>query len=210
MGDTVYIHDLSSNIRAFDRANGDLRWERRYDQSQIGPSGVAVGWGKVFATKGSREIVALDSGTGKELWSTVLPQTETAGISIQPQVYDDLVKCELTSYLRDSPGTFDVIVSADTLVYFGPLDDVVVAAARALRGGGHFIFTVEALSDDQSQTGYVIAHHGRYCHTRQYVERLQRGAGLQPEIQPAELRIELVSLPRGYRLDRACHHAQRR
>ncbi len=91
LGETIYIQDLSSNIRAFDRSSGKLRWERRYDQSQIGPSGVAVGWDKAFATKGSREIVALDRATGQELWATLLPQTETEGISIQPQVYGDLV-----------------------------------------------------------------------------------------------------------------------
>ena len=58
-------------------------------------------------------------------------------------VYDELVKCELTAYLRDSPGAFDAIVSADTLVYFGPLQDVVAASAGALRPGGRLIFTVE-------------------------------------------------------------------
>ena len=48
-------------------------------------------------------------------------------------VYDQLVKRELTAYLDDFPDTFDVIVSADTLVYFGPLDTVVAAAESALR-----------------------------------------------------------------------------
>ncbi len=91
IGDTVFIQDLSSNTRAFDRDTGKLRWETRFDQSLIGPSGVAVGWGKAFTTRGSREIVALDGATGKELWATVLPQTETEGIGIQPTVYGNLV-----------------------------------------------------------------------------------------------------------------------
>jgi predicted TPR repeat methyltransferase len=44
-------------------------------------------------------------------------------------VYDELVRRELTMYLRDSVATFDVIVSADTLVYFGALQEVLAAAA---------------------------------------------------------------------------------
>jgi predicted TPR repeat methyltransferase len=101
-------------------------------------------------------------------------------------VYDDLVKRELTAYLRDSTGTFDVIVSADTLVYFGPLEEVVAAAANALRPGGRLIFTVEELNG----TGYAISQSGRYRHGRDYLERVLANAGLQSHIVPAELRLE--------------------
>ncbi len=52
-------------------------------------------------------------------------------------------KAELTAYLADHPEAFDLIVSADTLVYFGALEPVLDAAFRALRPGGLLIFTVE-------------------------------------------------------------------
>ena len=45
--------------------------------------------------------------------------------------------------IRHEHDAFDLIVTADTLVYFGALDDVAAAAAGALRTGGRFIFTVE-------------------------------------------------------------------
>ena len=77
-------------------------------------------------------------------WGSTCPQAMLAQARAR-SVYDELVKRELTAYLRDSAGAFDVIVSADTLVYFGPLDDVVAAAASALRPGGRLIFTVEEL-----------------------------------------------------------------
>jgi predicted TPR repeat methyltransferase len=50
-------------------------------------------------------------------------------------VYDELVKSELTDYLRRSKAAFDLIVSSDTLVYFGALDSVVrgVEARRIVR-----------------------------------------------------------------------------
>ena len=83
-----------------------------------------------------------------------------------------------------------MIVSADTLVYFGLLEDVVAASANALRPGGRLIFTVEELIDAGSDAGYAISPTGRYRHTRQYLERVLASANLRPEIVPAELRLE--------------------
>jgi predicted TPR repeat methyltransferase len=101
-------------------------------------------------------------------------------------VYDELVRQELTAYLRDSPGSFDVIVSADTLVYFGPLDTVAASAANALRAGGVLVFTVEGLDG----AGYALSPNGRYRHSPRYIERVLADAGLRSEIVPAELRLE--------------------
>ena len=50
-------------------------------------------------------------------------------------VYDKLVKGELTAYLAGCRDAFDVIVSADTLVYFGPLDAVAIAAEQCAAPG---------------------------------------------------------------------------
>lgn len=106
------------------------------------------------------------------------------------QVYDELVKSELTAYLRACEAMFDVVVSADTLVYFGALDEVARAAARALRPGGWFIFTVEEVVNAAAGEDYLIAHHGRYQHTQHYLERTLIAAGLRPSIVRAELRME--------------------
>jgi len=91
LGDTVYIQDLQSNVLAIDRASGALRWQRRYDAFAIGPNGVAVGWGKVFANLGTHDLIALEQATGEELWRRTLPRTPTEGVDIQPTVYAGLV-----------------------------------------------------------------------------------------------------------------------
>src|SRR3954452_16373462 len=75
-------------------------------------------------------------------------------------VYNELVKGELTAYLCASSMAFDAIVSADTLVYFGPLAEVAAASANALRPGGKLIFTVEELTGG-SGDGYSIGPSGR-------------------------------------------------
>lgn len=104
-------------------------------------------------------------------------------------VYDELVKGELTAYLQQHRGAYDVIVSADTLVYFGALDDVFAAAAAALRPNGMLIFSVEEATDPQATT-YVIESHGRYGHARRYLEEGLTNAGFRAEIVRAELRME--------------------
>jgi predicted TPR repeat methyltransferase len=106
------------------------------------------------------------------------------------QVYDELVKGELTAFLDAHPAAFDIIVSADTLVYFGALDAVAAAAARALRPGGHLVFTLEELQQAGPPAEYRLQPHGRYCHARAYVERTLAAAGFRASIVQAELRME--------------------
>lgn len=91
IGDRILIQDLSSNVRSFDRATGALVWEHRIDKLITGPSGVAAGWGRAFAAKGMKEVMALDLATGEEQWSVPIVDTPTGGIDIQPQVAAGLV-----------------------------------------------------------------------------------------------------------------------
>ncbi len=121
---------------------------------------------------------------GVDLSAKMLDQARERG------VYDELVKGELTAYLRSCREAYDVIVSADTLVYFGALEEVVAAAARALRPDGYLVFTVEELVGAADGADYCLRPHGRYNHSRAYVERLLTDAGLRPVIAHAELRLE--------------------
>ena len=146
----------------------------------------------------SRALDVLDAGCGTGLCGPLVSPyaRRLVGVDLSDgmldqararDVYDDLVKRELTAYLRDRTGAFDVIVSADTLVYFGPLEDVAAAATRALRAPGWLVFTVEELRDGGE---WAISPNGRYRHGRAYVERVLADAGLRPEIEHAELRLE--------------------
>jgi predicted TPR repeat methyltransferase len=121
--------------------------------------------------------------TGIDLSAGMMAQAKEKG------VYDECLQAELTGYLREQAGAFDVIVSADTLVYFGALEDVMAAAAGALRPNGLFIFTLEH-AHAESAPDFRLEHHGRYAHAQQYVERVLVEAGLTPEIAHADLRME--------------------
>ena len=122
--------------------------------------------------------------TGVDLSTGMLEQAEAK------HIYDVLVRAELTEYLRVNREAFDLIVSADTLVYFGDLEGVLDAAAGALRENGLFVFTLEHAVKADAGVDYRLEFHGRYSHTRIYVEAGLARAGLRPEIAEAELRME--------------------
>ena len=149
----------------------------------------------------AKRLDALDAGCGTGLCGPLIaPYVRrltgidlSAGMLAQAKekdVYDVLMKVELTEYLRGQRDAFDLIVSADTLVYFGALDDVIGAAALALRPGGMLIFTLEHAPAAAGSLDYRLELHGRYVHARAYVERLLAGAGLASVIAEADLRME--------------------
>lgn len=105
-------------------------------------------------------------------------------------VYDALHHGELVAYLLSRPATFDALVCADTLCYFGELARAIASASSALHEGGAFVFTVEALPDDASDC-YRLQPHGRYAHRRDYVTAALNSCGLQPrEVRQEVLRLE--------------------
>lgn len=93
-------------------------------------------------------------------------------------VYDSLEAAELVAFMRGASTVWDVIVSADTLVYFGPLDEVLDATAAALKSGGTLIFTVEHEREEDNPIGYRMNPHGRYSHREPYVRQTLADAGL--------------------------------
>jgi predicted TPR repeat methyltransferase len=144
------------------------------------------------------DLDVLDAGCGTGLCGPLLAPNarRLVGVDLsgrmltqarERDVYDELVQGELTAYLSACSEAFDVIVSTDTLVYFGSLEAVVAAAEDALRPGGRLVFTVEELVGDE---GFRLSASGRYQHEQEYVQRALVDAGLLPTIVPAELRLE--------------------
>jgi len=149
----------------------------------------------------SKRLDVLDAGCGTGLCGPLVAPyaRRLVGVDLsegmlahakEKNVYDALMKTELTEYLRDNSEAFDLIVSADTLVYFGDLDSVFTAAAGALRPNGLLVFTLEHAVGGEAGVDYRLELHGRYSHARAYVEQLLAVARLQPEIIHAELRME--------------------
>ena len=90
VGDTLFVSDSTGSVYAVNRATGATRWRYTSKQIEIGPLGVAVGGGHVYATTGTG-VVALDSRTGTVVWTRSLTRTPTEGVDIQPQIAGGLV-----------------------------------------------------------------------------------------------------------------------
>jgi predicted TPR repeat methyltransferase len=119
----------------------------------------------------------LDAGCGTGLCGVLLKPfaRSLAGVDLSPGmlrkaklrgIYNHLFEREMTEFLSDRAGAFDIVVSADTLCYFGELDAVTEAALRSLRPGGWLGFTLERADDVDS---FRINPHGRYSHAQAYV-----------------------------------------
>lgn len=91
--------------------------------------------------------------------------------------YTRLAAAELTAWLDAHAASYDLIVSADTLCYFGALEPVAAAAAGALRPGGHFVFTLEATATPAEAPSFRLNPHGRYSHTEAYARQALGDAG---------------------------------
>lgn len=176
------------------------------------PELVAEALAKAYAGP-EKSLVALDAGCGTGLCGPLIARYVkwlvgvdlSAGMLSKARsrnVYDELVKSELTAHLRSQSQTFDLILSADTLVYFGPLHDVLTAVHGALRDNGLIIFTVEAINEQgdepRSQNGkeahsmdYRINPHGRYSHSPKYLQEVLSASSFDIlAIEPVVLRTE--------------------
>jgi predicted TPR repeat methyltransferase len=92
------------------------------------------------------------------------------------KVYDELHESELVAFMRAHPRTFDVVISADTLVYFGALEEAMNAAAAALKPGGVLAFTLEA-EPVGSEEKFHLHKSGRYTHSEDYARECLEAAG---------------------------------
>lgn len=114
------------------------------------------------------------------------------------ECYDQLIHAELVSFIASQTNAYDLIISADTLVYFGDLSAVCQAVAGALTHGGNFVFTLESTAENPS-TGFKINPHGRFSHTENYVRNVIAAKQLMLlDISPVLLRYEAGQAVNGF------------
>ncbi|MAI78110.1 MAG: hypothetical protein CL917_04150 [Deltaproteobacteria bacterium] len=139
------------------------------------------------------ELSVLDAGCGTGLCGKLLRDkaSQLIGVDLSPKMldqakaakfYDQLIVAELTQYMQEQTAAFDLIVSADTLIYFGALSPVFQAARKALRDDGAFIFTLEKEELGCDTTKFRLNPHGRYSHDEDHVKELLLEQGFRIDL----------------------------
>jgi predicted TPR repeat methyltransferase len=122
----------------------------------------------------------LDAGCGTGLCGPLLrPMARSlAGVDLSPAmiekareraVYDHLEVGDLIDCLRKSPAGFDLLVSADVLIYLGESVPFFDASFTALRPGGILAYSVESCEGDRYE---LVPRSRRFRHSKPYLQRL--------------------------------------
>jgi len=137
----------------------------------------------------------LDLGCGTGLASLALSDLDVGpftGIDLSPRMlelarnkdlYSALYEAELPAALPHVGRSWNLIIAADLMCYFGAIDAMLDAVQARLTPGGRFIFSVEELlpahdgtiSDDR----WALGRMGRYAHSASYVLNAAIESGLR-------------------------------
>lgn len=134
-------------------------------------------------------LQVLDIGCGTGLCGPLLRPLarKLVGVDLSPNMlskaalralYDQLNQAELTEWLGSCEQRFDLAVAADVLCYFGDVSLAFARAREVLKPGGCFACSLEALAEAATEN-YTLQSHGRYQHSRRYVEAMLKDAGLR-------------------------------
>jgi predicted TPR repeat methyltransferase len=158
---------------------------------------------------GRRGLAVMDAGCGTGLCGELFRPIalRLAGVDLSPRmlekaaarnVYDELLLGDLVDALSRAPAAYDLVVAADVLLYVGDLGPVFAAANGALRDGGIFAFTVEALEVDDGRE-FVLRPSRRFAHALPYLRATAAEHGLtEIRADEAVLRREAGADVRGF------------
>lgn len=113
--------------------------------------------------------------------------------------YDLLCRSDLAVESTLPDDTFDIVICADVLVYFGGLRQVFANLATRLVPGGWFVFTVEAAPDDTPAPGYGLNPSGRNFHALPYLKATLEATGFDFVTMASDtLRLEFRRPVKGF------------
>ena len=136
-----------------------------------------------LADKKNEKLSFLDLGCGSGLCGKYLKKifkkSRLVGVDISSQmllkakeknVYDELVKNDITDCFCGDNLKFDVVVASDVFTYFGNLDSVFKKVDSLLCKKGVFAFTVS--ENNLNKKDYFLMPSSRFVHSIKYVENM--------------------------------------
>jgi len=130
-------------------------------------------------------ILDLGCGTGLagDYFKEMARGSRLDGVDVSPemieqarrrQIYNALIVADLETVLAAVGPSYDLILSADAMVYFGNLAPTFAGVAKRLRLGGIFLFTCEAKEGD----GWELTEANRFRHSEAYLRDKAAQVGL--------------------------------
>jgi predicted TPR repeat methyltransferase len=130
-------------------------------------------------------ILDLGCGTGRSAIHLHPWATRLEGVDLSPRMlekarllglYDHLHCADMLDYCHGYEGVYGLVFAADSINYFGRLDELFRCIRHILRPGGLFGFSVEAM-EEAGTDGYRLESHGRFSHRDEYVTACLESAG---------------------------------
>lgn len=192
----IALKDENPPARASDRAiqhlykNFASSYESRMceDLKYAGPERLQDAIRTVIGERAGLDLLDLGCGSGLMGLNTKWRAARLTGVDLSPEMielararntYDGLEVAEITGWLDQDEMPFDLIVSSDCLIYFGDLGTIVQSAARRLKPGGVFAFSMER----GNRFPFHLTDTGRYTHHPDHV----RDAAAQANLEVAAL-----------------------
>lgn len=131
------------------------------------------------------DILDLGCGTGGSAIHLHSWATRLEGVDLSPRMldkarslslYDHLHCSDMLDYCQSHEGVYDLVFAADSINYFGRLDELFSGIHHTLRPGGLFGFFVETM-EEAGADGYRLEPHGRFSHQVEYVNACLESAG---------------------------------
>jgi predicted TPR repeat methyltransferase len=133
----------------------------------------------------ARRILDLGSGTGLvgDAFKDMAAGGRLDGVDLSPlwiaeaqrrAIYNDLILGDIETFLAAFERSYDLILAADTMIYFGDLGPTLTGVFKRLVPGGFYIFAVEASPGN----GWEQTDAKRFCHSESYMRTAAADASL--------------------------------
>jgi len=87
----------------------------------------------------------------------------------EKNIYDRLIRQDITAFLQDCPEQFDLFIATDVFVYVGRLERIFTAISRCAAPGAFFVFSIERA---EGEDDYRLRSSCRYAQSPVYISRL--------------------------------------
>mmetsp|Transcript_14596 Transcript_14596/g.22515 ORF Transcript_14596/g.22515 Transcript_14596/m.22515 type:complete len:498 (+) Transcript_14596:2-1495(+) len=113
---------------------------------------------------------------GVDLSQAILIEAETK----RPNLYNETIVADLTQVFSEKAKMIDLIIAADSYIYFGDLEQLFAAMEQGLVDGGYAAFTLEKVEKEDQQLldttkpewRWKLTASGRFAHRQKYVEEI--------------------------------------